>query len=250
MNSSVKLFKLFIPSAIYLVFYHAFCYGRNVESDKDQCLLIILLDGIRWDYVNEENLKGFTRLSRNGVKAEYVRPVFPSNSYPNWYSIATGLYAESHGIVDNFIFDEKYNDYFLMAPDKGVFKEHWWNDAEPLWITAEKNSIKTYMYNWVGCEVPIQGLTASYCKNFRSLFSWWTRVNRDTKTAIFRILDHFHSNTSRLGFVYYEPIDALGHQFGPNSALTRNFLRNIDSILYDMQEEIEKRNLGNRVRDL
>lgn len=241
----MELFKIrFIFG--YLLTCCVFCYNEEMKSDVDQCLLIILLDGIRWDYVDDKSLKGFPKLARNGVKAEFVKPIFPSNSYPNWYSITTGLYAENHGIVDNFMYDEKHDDYFLMAPDRGVFKEHWWNDAEPLWITAEKNSIKTFMYNWVGCEIPIRGIKASYCKSFRSL-SFWPRVNRDTKAALFNALDHFQSNTSRLGFVYYEPVDAIGHQFGPNSYLTRNFLRRIDLILDDLQEEIRKRNLENKV---
>ncbi|RWS19538.1 ectonucleotide pyrophosphatase/phosphodiesterase family member 6-like protein [Leptotrombidium deliense] len=55
-------------------------------------LILILADGVRYDYVADPNLKGFNQLAKHGVRAEYVQPIFPANSYPNWYTIVTAIF--------------------------------------------------------------------------------------------------------------------------------------------------------------
>ena len=90
--------------------------SSEVSQDGSK-LMIILVDGFRWDYVSlDKSLKGFRKIAENGVRAKYVKPVFPTISYPNWYTIVTGLYTESHGMIGNYMYDEDRDDLFLMAP--------------------------------------------------------------------------------------------------------------------------------------
>ncbi|KAH7950810.1 hypothetical protein HPB52_001936 [Rhipicephalus sanguineus] len=164
-------------------------------------VLLFMVDGLRWDYLSEPHLPGFEELADTGVKAEYVVPVMPANSYPNCYSIVTGLYAERHGFVQNYMYDEKYDDYFLMAPHPNASNPHWWNHAEPVWVTAEKNGLRTGMYYWDGCQVEIRGVKPTICFPYRN-FGKWPTAERDTKAALSEALsiivvsDHGMTDTS------------------------------------------------------
>ncbi|KFM82403.1 Ectonucleotide pyrophosphatase/phosphodiesterase family member 6, partial [Stegodyphus mimosarum] len=145
-------------------------------------VILVLVDGVRWDYLNDSSYVGFKRMADNGVKAEYVTPVFPSNSYPNWYTIVTGLYPENHGIVQNYMYDTERDDLFLMALHSNASHPHWWNDAEPIWVTAEKRDLKSAVYWWDGCQVLIQGKKPTKCEEYANYWVWG-KVNRDTLNA-------------------------------------------------------------------
>ncbi|XP_023227339.1 ectonucleotide pyrophosphatase/phosphodiesterase family member 6-like [Centruroides sculpturatus] len=228
------------------LFFMVLCFGVCYASYSPGKLLVILVDGVRWDYMNDSNLSGFQMIAKNGMKANYVTPIFPTNSYPNWYTIVTGLYAENHGIVQNYMYDKEKDDIFLMALHSNASHAHWWNYAEPLWITAEKNGIKTAMYWWDGCQVVIRGKKPSFCREYENYWIWG-KVNKDTKDALFKILDMFQNQDYGLGLVYYEAVDANGHFRGPNSKERKKALQDIDSILLSLQEEINRRNLENEV---
>lgn len=136
--------------------------NSNVKQNK---VIVILADGIRYDYLNDlTEFEGFKRLATGGVKS-LVTPIFPSNSYPNWYSILTGLYAENHGFVNNFMYDEKHNETFMMLPPNS-HHDFWWtndNKTEPIWITAEKNGIRTAVFWWDGCKIRIDNVVPTKC---------------------------------------------------------------------------------------
>ncbi|CAL1267085.1 unnamed protein product [Larinioides sclopetarius] len=217
----------------------------SFSADTEKVILV-LVDGVRWDYLNDSSYTGFQRLASNGVKAEYVTPVFPSNSYPNWYTIVTGLYPESHGIIQNYMYDAQMDDLFLMALHSNASHAHWWNDAEPVWVTAEKRDLKSAVYWWDGCQVMIQGKKPTKCEEYANYWVWG-KVNKDTLNAMTEILDKFQKDNFRLGLVYYEAVDANGHFRGPDSADRVQSLKDIDSILDNVQNEIARRGMENQV---
>lgn len=206
-----------------------------------------MVDGVRWDYIDRDpELKGFPRMQTNGVKAEYVKPIYPSNSYPNWYSIVTGLYAEKHGFVQNYMYDQEKEDYFEMAPKPNASHEHWWNKAQPLWITAEKNGIKTAMYWWDGCQVSISGIKPSVCKPYQSKFNT-TELKPDAE-GLKDVLSWFEkSKDNGLALVYYEKVDSVGHSWGPNSDQVKKAVREIDNIINIFQNELESSGMVDKV---
>ncbi|XP_054162379.1 glycerophosphocholine cholinephosphodiesterase ENPP6-like [Oppia nitens] len=226
------------------------CYEPDLKlkesANRRPKTILILADGIRYDYVNDTSLTGFTRIARNGVRAKYVQPIFPANSYPNWYTIITGLYGESHGMVQNYMYDPKEKDMFLMAPHPNASHPHWWNGAEPIWINAEKNGLKTGVYWWDGCQVKIKGKEPTFCLEYQSYWTW-PKPTEDTLSALNEILDNFESEEWHLGLIYYEAIDALGHAFGPQSKERIEAVQEFDKLLNSLQDEIEKRNLDNEV---
>ena len=173
-------------------------------------LLIMLVDGFRWDYVSlDHTLKGFPKIIKNGVHAQYVTPIFPALSYPNWYTITTGLYAESHGMIQNNFYDRVRNDSFLMGPHPNVSHTHWWNHTEPLWINAEKQGVRTSMYMWDGCQVKLNGIQATYCIPYFGAFDF-ELSEKNTKFVLDKVLKDFANNEYRLSFVYYELVDHIG----------------------------------------
>jgi len=158
-------------------------------------------------------LKGFPRIAKQGVYAREVHPVHPSKSYPNFYSILTGLYPESHGFVDNYIRDKTTGDLFLMAPHPNTSHHHWWTQAEPLWVTAEKYKVKTAIYGWSGCQVhtdnnkkwppvticePYDGYLGAK-KEMARFRSWLAKISTD-----------FKEHKYRLAMVYFEGVDHSG----------------------------------------
>ncbi|XP_067136126.1 glycerophosphocholine cholinephosphodiesterase ENPP6-like [Centruroides vittatus] len=221
--------------------------SRFTDGKEKSCLIIILVDGVRWNYLDENiTYTGFRQIADNGVKAEYVTPIFPSNSYPNWYTIVTGRYAENHGFVQNYMYDEKSNEYFLMAPNKNASHPHWWNYTEPLWITAEKNGIRVGSYWWDGCQVEIDGIKASFCKPYIP-YSDWINMKDNEKEIFNDILDKCKNNEQQLSLIYYEAVDATGHKYGPDTKERRQALQSIDSDINRLQEEIVKKDLLTKV---
>ncbi|XP_029823993.3 glycerophosphocholine cholinephosphodiesterase ENPP6 [Ixodes scapularis] len=209
-------------------------------------VILILVDGVRWDYLDEPQLPGFTALARDGVKAKYVVPIMPANSYPNWYSIVTGLYGESHGFVQNYMYDEKYDDYFEMAPNPNASHAHWWNHAEPIWVTAEKNGLRTAMYWWDGCQVEIFGTKPTFCLPYKGYWGW-DNVTKDTQEALSKVLSEFEADKLNFALVYFEAVDARGHQAGPDSPERRQALQDADAVVKHLLDDINRRKMHDQV---
>lgn len=243
-------FLCFITVFVTLFFSTStFNYYSNDGVGGGNKLLVILVDGCRWDYPDQDTVRlpGFRKLAENGVRAPYVTPIFPSNSYPNWYTLMTGLYAESHGFVQNMMYDSYYNDLFLMAPNDTASVQHWWEHAEPLWVTAEKNDLKSALYWWDGCQVEIRGKKPTYCKKYKYIGNSWHTVNDDTKEALMTALELFANDEMQLVLVYYEPVDFYGHKYGPNSEERKQAVKDFDNLLDIVQTEMSKKDLLDKV---
>lgn len=222
------------------------CVLVKADEEKSSKVILFLIDGCRWDYVNEPDLKGFAKMAKFGVKAEYVTPVFPSNSYPNYYSIVTGLYPESHGFVQNMMYDAEREEFFLMLNNTNSTNPHWWEKAEPIWVTAEKSGIKTALYWWAGGEVKIHGIHPTIYLPHRYTFGG-ENITKDIQNKLENILNMFHRNDIRLAMVYYGAVDKNGHHSGPNSLETKEAVKEIDKVLDDLQSQIAQRGLSNQV---
>lgn len=130
------------------------------NETKQQRVILISVDGLRWDYKDYKDYKmeNLRKIIQNGVTVDHVKNVFPTNTYPNHQSMVTGLYPENHGIIDNTMFDE--NNGTIFKP--GVKEERWWNKAEPLWITNQKQGYQSGTGYWPGSDVTINGTVPSF----------------------------------------------------------------------------------------
>ncbi|XP_071537942.1 glycerophosphocholine cholinephosphodiesterase ENPP6-like [Panulirus ornatus] len=206
-------------------------------------LLYILMDGFKWDYVDQEDasvLPAFTKFLQDGGRARWTNPLFPSLSYPTWTTLATGQYAETHGIVGNYFYDPETGDVFSLFDDASTGKEKWWT-SEPIWTTAEKAGLRTAQYLWARCDVPIQGIVTEYCEHFvkipgKAIF----------EENIMKALDKFDEGFDFVQ-VYTEHADNTGHNTGPNSTAIRQAVKDLDDVLMTLMDELEKRNLEDEV---
>ncbi|KAI1702946.1 type I phosphodiesterase / nucleotide pyrophosphatase domain-containing protein [Ditylenchus destructor] len=137
-------------------------------------LLLISMDGFRADYLNRELTPAVSRILNCGSRADYMMPSYPSKTFPNHYSIVTGLFPESHGIVDNYFMDtEMEGKYFSRQMINGN-----WYKGEPIWNTVAKNGKKSATFFWPGSEVPIQGIQPTYRYTFNSSLPFSKRVDQ------------------------------------------------------------------------
>ncbi|XP_064468993.1 glycerophosphocholine cholinephosphodiesterase ENPP6-like [Ornithodoros turicata] len=221
------------------------CFGlvADVLANQQTKLIVFLVDGLRWDYVDIQQHQGFRWLTQNGVKAHHVVPIVPANSYPNWYSIVTGLYAEEHGMLQNYMYDSDKSSYFRMSSPSS-FLPYWWDQAEPLWVRAEKRNIRTAMFWWDGCQVPLQGIKPSFCIPYKGT---WSTVNDDVKYNIGAVMTAFKAGSLDMALIYYEGPDAAGHAYGPDSMETRRSVDSFNDILMHLQKELLSRQLDKSV---
>ncbi|XP_031413957.1 glycerophosphocholine cholinephosphodiesterase ENPP6-like [Clupea harengus] len=204
-------------------------------------LLVFLIDGLRYDYLdNLQNLPGFREIVENGVKVDYMTPEFPSLSYPNYYSLMTGLNSEEHQMTGNYMWDMDSNKEFLIGSNADSRLPLWWNGSEPLWVTMEKLKKRVYMYYWPGCEVEILGVRPSLCEPYIPNAS-----ERNLTDAMERALDALDNGQADMAAVYYEKVDAVGHFFGPQSLELTGTVLGLDAAMQFLNQKITAKNMSN-----
>uniref|UniRef100_A0A7M4FNY0 glycerophosphocholine cholinephosphodiesterase n=1 Tax=Crocodylus porosus TaxID=8502 RepID=A0A7M4FNY0_CROPO len=208
--------------------------GLASLSSANRKLLVFLIDGFRFDYIDDNELKsllGFKEIVEKGVKVDYLTPDFPSLSYPNYYTLMTGRHCEVHQMIGNYMWDPKTNTSFDIGVNKDSLLPLWWNGSEPLWVTMMKAKKKVSMYYWPGCEVEILGVRPSYCQPYFS-------VPSDANFAD-AIHDSLESLRAEMAAVYYERIDVEGHHYGPSSVQRKDALKAVDRVLSNMMKLIK-----------
>ncbi|XP_074849057.1 glycerophosphocholine cholinephosphodiesterase ENPP6 isoform X2 [Carettochelys insculpta] len=206
-------------------------------------LLVFLIDGFRYDYINDnelESLPGFKEIVDRGVKVDYMTPDFPSLSYPNYYTLMTGRHCEVHQMTGNYMWDPRTNTSFDIGVNKESLLPLWWNGSEPLWVTMTKAKKKVNMYYWPGCEVEILGVKPSFCQPY---FSIPTDIN--FSDAVSDALESLRNGSAEMAAVYYERIDVEGHHYGPLSVQRKNALKAVDTVLNNMIKLIKDKRLQN-----
>ncbi|KAL4228375.1 hypothetical protein ACF0H5_011423 [Mactra antiquata] len=200
-------------------------------------LLFLLVDGFRWDYFNfpDITLNGFARLFKHGSRAEWLTPEFPTNSFPNYKTLETGLHVENHGVVGNYMFDEKTGKHFRLELDgPESYLPSWWDSAESFFITAEKQGIRTALYHVRGCHVPIHDIWPTHCLPYH------TYVTREQTDSDLRdALEKIKNNQIDIAYLYHQHVDAMGHEFGPSSNQVRDAVLEVDTHINDILDIIE-----------
>jgi hypothetical protein len=184
-----------------------------------------------------------TRLAQTGVVAtKGMRPSFPSITFPNHYSLVTGLRPDHHGIVSNTMEDPAISETpFTLGNRAAVTDRRWWDEAEPLWVTAEKAGLRTATMFWPGSEAAIGGVRPSQWAEFDQSLPSATRV----KT----LLGWLKDPAMRPGFatLYFDIVDTAGHRFGPDSDETRASVREVDAAIGELLAGLKDLGLENRV---
>ncbi|XP_071999826.1 bis(5'-adenosyl)-triphosphatase enpp4-like [Engystomops pustulosus] len=176
-------------------------------------LILVSFDGFRADYLLNYSFPNLQELIDDGVLVREVKNVFITKTFPNHYSIVTGLYAESHGIVANSMYDKSNNKVFRLDDDKSTNDPGWWNEATPIWVTNQRAGRRSGAAMWPGADVTIQNLTLKDSLRYNSSLSFEERV--DHITAWFTRA----GNPINFATLYFEEPDKSGHLFGPENKL-------------------------------
>lgn len=212
--------------------------------------LLISLDGFRADFLTRNLTPTLNGFIREGVSPRYMLPSFPSLTFPNHFTLVTGLYPESHGIVGNTFWDpDRKKEFYYTDPDRSMQPE-WWN-AEPLWLTAELQGVRTAIHMWPGSEAHIGSMEPAFVDEFNGEEVLNRKVER-----IFNWLDLPGSEDEevkgggkeleirpQLIAAYVPNVDADGHKYGPNSTYIRSTIKEVDGMLASIFAGIEERNL-------
>ena len=209
------------------------------RAAADPILILVSFDGWRWDYINTQPVPNLRALAARGVHATELIPSFPSFTFPNHYTIVTGLYPEHHGIVANTIADPGFPERFTMSADTAR-DGRWWK-GEPIWATAIREGKLAGAMFWPGDEAPIDGMRPTYWRPFMSTLSSADRVTQ--------VLDWLALPDDRrpsFAGLYLEEVDHAGHDFGPDSPELRTAAGHLDAALGQLLEGVTQLGLADR----
>lgn len=211
--------------------------AQRTAKPPGDLVILLSLDGFRWDYLSLHEAPTLARLAAGGVHAERMNPSFPSKTFPNHYTLVTGLRPESHGIVANWFWDPALGEMFGMNKTE----EKWWIGGEPIWITAERQGVRSACFFWPGSETPHQGLAASRFKPFDKKLTSAQRVD-----GLLAWLDVPPAERPRLSTLYFDLVDDTGHKYGPTAPETAAAIREADAAVARLLAGLSARGLGDK----
>ena len=214
-----------------LLFFILFAFSFSKEPNYT---LVISFDGFMYDYLYRDNIDtpNFDRFKEEGVYASLV-PVFPSLTFPNHYSIATGYHANKNKIIGNSFFSKTLDRHYSMRDSKAVQDGSFYG-MEPIWVTAEKKDIKTATYFWIGSEAEINGYRPSIYKKYDGSVKFESRV--DSVVSWFDLPDDSRPN---LIMLYFSEPDYTGHSYGNIGKEIEKTVEDMDMLLGYIIKELK-----------
>lgn len=217
---------------------------QRPPSDSPLPLLLVSFDGFRADYLQRFPMPNLKRMYSEGVLVEQLTNVFITKTFPNHYSLVTGLYAESHGILASSMYDPVTHKKFRVFNDTDPM---WWNKAQPLWITALDSGYKTTALMWPGSDVVINNRTPTHFLSYNEDMSFRERIENVTKW----ILGSETEPGAMFSALYWEEPDRTGHKFGPdNTSAMAKALKEVDDNIGLLISELKSAGLWGRINIL
>ncbi|MBT1707717.1 ectonucleotide pyrophosphatase/phosphodiesterase [Fulvivirgaceae bacterium PWU5] len=214
-----------MKSVVLFVAGYLISIASYAQPKERPYVVLVSFDGFRYDYVSRFKPPYFQEFIRKGAAAEGLIPSFPSKTFPNHYTLVTGLYPGRHGLVDNAFYDPALHQYYAIR-DRAAVRNPGYYGGTPLWQLAQQQGLKTASFFWVGSEAAIQGKYPDYCFDYDESVPNKQRV--DQTIAWLKLppaeRPHFIS-------LYFSLVDTEGHHSGPNSQALREIVLQADSLL-------------------
>ena len=213
--------------------------GAQAErAEAAPALILVSIDGFRWDYLDRDVDAPTLRWIAGGVRVERLVPVFPTKTFPNHYSVVTGLHPESHGIVSNTMRDPERMEggepaRFSLSNRAALADGRWWQ-GEPIWVTAERQGLGSATVFWPGSEAEIGGVRPSR----------WLPFDGDLANAarVDQALDWLDTpDAPGLVTLYFEAVDTAGHRFGPDAPEVDQAIADVDHALARLVDGLRER---------
>ncbi|KAJ7451621.1 Phosphodiest-domain-containing protein [Mycena latifolia] len=220
-------------------------HGEGVRSngthDFKRTVLIVSIDGLRADYLDRGLTPHLLDISKQGLRAKALVPIFPTLTFPNHWALMTGLYAESHGIVGNNFWDPISKSEFHYNKLSSAWNPTWWL-GEPMWETAGKAGIITANLMWPGPPKTTSGAASTY------FVPWKDKVPLQEKLdQLIQWIDLPFEERPQLLMAYEPSLDQAGHKAGPMSALVNKTLSQVDVFAKNLHTALQARNLSDIV---
>lgn len=214
----------------------------SCTTRKDIYTVVISMDAFRWDYPDVIDTPGLNAISEDGVRC-VMEPSYPASTFPNHYTIATGLVPDHNGIVNGSFWNSDTQEAFSMGDSLTRYNPAYYL-GEPIWITAEKQGVKTASIYWVGSDVAIEGVLPTYA------YPWWetphlTFEERTNETV--RLLSLPKKDRPRLIMLYFDEPDETSHNYGPFAPETQAVIHRLDSIVGNMYHQLRALPYGDKI---
>ncbi len=227
-NKSIDTAQVVIPNRI-----------NSAFAKEKPYLILISADGFRYDYTKKYNAKNLLKLSKQGVSAKAMLPSFPSITFPNHWSLITGLYPSHHGLVDNFFYDYSRKEFYAMSKQEKAEDGSWYGGT-PLWSLAEKQGVVSASLHWVGSASEAGGTRPTYYYHYHEKFTPEEKISKIINWLKLpeEVRPHFIS-------LYFPEVDAAGHHYGPESEETKNSVKLVDAAIGNLVKKVNEIGLKN-----
>lgn len=210
--------------------------SNSTQQQDKPYVILISADGFRYDYAEKYNAEHLLALANEGVKSASMIPSFPSVTFPNHYTIVTGLYPSHHGLVDNTFYDRNLKRFYSY---KGkTVSEGTWYGGTPLWVLAEQQKMLTASYFWVGSEAAIQDIYPTYYYKFNQV----TPIDKRIAAVVDWLKLPADKRPHFITF-YFPQVDHEGHKHGPDSPEVEKAVHFVDSAVYELTKAVGKTGL-------
>ena len=219
----------------------AACGGGAPAPASQPIVILVAFDGWRWDYLDTLNPPALAALAARGVRADGLIPVHPSLTFPNHYTLVTGLRPARHGIISNTMLDPGLPGRFALSNTAVTSNPAWWS-GEPIWRTAARQGLKSATMFWPGSDVAIGGHFPTYWRQFEDTLPPARRTDQ-----VLEWLRLPEAERPSILTVYFSDLDTAGHDFGPGSTEVRAAAARVDDELGRLVAGVEVLGLQARV---
>jgi len=208
------------------------------QSNKDTYVVLVSMDGFLWDYEKQFNLPNLKQIAKEGAHAKSMKPSYPSKTFPNHYSIVTGLYPDHHGIINNVFYDSALNESFSLSSNAKNDSKFY--GGNPIWNVAEQQGVKTASFFWPGSDLDKR--RPSYYKNYDSKIPYEARID-----TVLKWLQLPEKQRPHLVTLYFDEPDHTGHNFGPLSPENKKMVIKMDSIMGELSRRLDQLAIGKQI---
>ncbi len=237
--STMKIFRIFVLTLFVLTLVNDATLAQRPVRDLQRTVILIALDGFRSDYFEKFEPPTLNRIAAEGVRARWMTPSFPTKTFPNHYTVATGLYPQNHGLVENNVWD--FGTTFTMNKREEVQNSRWWL-GEPIWVTAEKQGQRAGAMFFPGTEAEIAGYRPSIWWPYEHTYPVEKRVD-----SVLEMLDLPRHKRPTIITLYFSDIDSAGHSSGPDSLETRAAVEKVDTVISRLVQGLKQRKIYDKV---
>lgn len=212
---------------------------NSKESINKPYVILISTDGFRYDYAQKYKAVNLLNLSGEGVEAKAMIPSYPSITFPNHWSLITGLYPAHHGLVDNFFYDYKLQKSYAMSKKENAEDGSWYGGT-PLWALAEKQGMVSASLQWVGSASDAGGKRPTYYYPYHEKFKPSEKVDK-----VISWLKLPENQRPHFITLYFPEVDGAGHHFGPEAGETETAVHTIDKAIGNLVQKVKDLGLKN-----